>query len=273
MRCWLRAAGTRNSGNTWPEHLTTEKGNIMRVVQLSPHSLLFPPAESALREPNGLLAVGGDLSPARLMSAYRCGIFPWFNPGEMILWWSPDPRAVLFPADLHISRSMRRFLRRCPFRFTLNYAFDQVIEACAEARSDGTWIGPQVAHAYHRLHAEGLAHSIEVWQGNTLVGGMYGVAQGRLFCGESMFSRCTNASKAAMVMFCHHFVGHGGQLLDCQVLNDHTASLGATEIPRRAFLTALRDMQQQPLAEGCWQKQKLCLPAVLPAAGKPGLSP
>ncbi|WKZ91177.1 leucyl/phenylalanyl-tRNA--protein transferase [Chimaeribacter arupi] len=243
----------------------------MRVVQLSPHSLLFPHAESALREPNGLLAVGGDLSPARLMSAYRCGIFPWFNPGEMILWWSPDPRAVLFPADLHISRSMRRFLRHCPFSFTLNHAFKQVVDACAEARSDGTWIGPQIARAYHRLHQEGIAHSIEVWLGGELVGGMYGVAQGRLFCGESMFSRSTNASKAAMVVFCHHFTGHGGQLLDCQVLNDHTASLGATEIPRRAFLTALREMQQQTLAEGCWQKQVLSLPPTLftPAASGP----
>lgn len=238
--------------------------DAMRVVQLSPHSLLFPAPESALREPNGLLAVGGDLSPARLMSAYRCGIFPWFNPGEMILWWSPDPRAVLFPQDLHISRSMRRFLRRCPFRFTLNQAFGQVVEACAEARSDGTWIGPQVARAYQRLHAQGAAHSIEVWLDGALVGGMYGVAQGALFCGESMFSRCTNASKAALVMFCHHFVSHGGRLLDCQVLNEHTASLGATEIPRRAFLAALREMQPQPLADGCWQPQELRLPGTLP---------
>ncbi|QCR36574.1 leucyl/phenylalanyl-tRNA--protein transferase [Nissabacter sp. SGAir0207] len=233
----------------------------MRVVQLTPHSLLFPPPEGALREPNGLLAVGGDLSPARLKLAYQSGIFPWYNPGEMILWWSPDPRAVLFPDALHISRSMRRFLRHCPFQFTLNHAFPEVIAACAEARSDGTWIGPAVAEAYRQLHREGIAHSIEVWQEGELVGGMYGVAQGALFCGESMFSRRTNASKAALVMFCHHFVQQGGQLLDCQVLNDHTASLGATEIPRHHFLSALRQLQRQALPAGCWQPQTLQLPA------------
>lgn len=161
----------------------------MRLVQLSRHSIAFPSPEGALREPNGLLALGGDLSPARLLMAYQRGIFPWFSPGDPILWWSPDPRAVLWPESLHISRSMKRFHKRSPYRVTMNYAFGQVIEGCASDREEGTWITRGVVEAYHRLHELGHAHSIEVWREDELVGGMYGVAQGTLFCGESMFSR------------------------------------------------------------------------------------
>ena len=150
----------------------------MRLVQLSRHSIAFPSPEGALREPNGLLALGGDLSPARLLMAYQRGIFPWFSPGDPILWWSPDPRAVLWPESLHISRSMKRFHKRSPYRVTMNYAFGQVIEGCASDREEGTWITRGVVEAYHRLHELGHAHSIEVWREDELVGGMYGVAQG-----------------------------------------------------------------------------------------------
>ncbi|KZB79039.1 leucyl/phenylalanyl-tRNA--protein transferase, partial [Yersinia pestis] len=210
----------------------------MRVTQLSSQSFIFPSPELALREPNGLLALGGDLTAPRLLAAYQRGIFPWFNPGEMILWWSPDPRAVLFPEDLHISRSMRRFIRHCPYRFTLNHAFADVISACATERDEGTWIGRDVQQAYCQLHALGHAHSLEVWLENELVGGLYGVAVGAVFCGESMFSRADNASKSALMVFCHHFTQHGGELIDCQVLNAHTASLGAVEIPRNFFCSS-----------------------------------
>lgn len=224
----------------------------MRLVQLSRHSIAFPSPEGALREPNGLLALGGDLSPARLLMAYQRGIFPWFSPGDPILWWSPDPRAVLWPESLHISRSMKRFHKRSPYRVTMNYAFGQVIEGCASDREEGTWITRGVVEAYHRLHELGHAHSIEVWCEDELVGGMYGVAQGTLFCGESMFSRMENASKTALLVFCEEFIGHGGKLIDCQVLNDHTASLGACEIPRRDYLNYLNQMRLGRLPNNFW---------------------
>ncbi|ACY58122.1 leucyl/phenylalanyl-tRNA--protein transferase [Yersinia pestis] len=175
----------------------------------------------------------------------------------MILWWSPDPRAVLFPEDLHISRSMRRFIRHCPYRFTLNHAFADVISACATERDEGTWIGRDVQQAYCQLHALGHAHSLEVWLENELVGGLYGVAVGAVFCGESMFSRADNASKSALMVFCHHFTQHGGELIDCQVLNAHTASLGAVEIPRNFFLQQLSQLQFSPLPAECWLPQSL----------------
>ncbi|NDL62901.1 leucyl/phenylalanyl-tRNA--protein transferase [Acerihabitans arboris] len=229
----------------------------MRLYRLSPDSLRFPPPTSALHDPNGLLAFGGDLSPERLLTAYHMGIFPWYSPGDAILWWSPDPRAVLYPEEFHISRSLKRFFRRSPFRVTLNQAFAEVIAACAERGMAGTWIGPEVELAYRRLHALGQAHSVEVWQGDELVGGMYGVSQGALFCGESMFSRRDNASKAALLTFCRFFRQQGGKLIDCQVLNSHTASLGAREIPRRDYLTLLSQLQPLTLAPDCWQPQTL----------------
>ncbi|WP_058913176.1 leucyl/phenylalanyl-tRNA--protein transferase [Entomohabitans teleogrylli] len=224
----------------------------MRLVQLSRYSMVFPSPEGALREPNGLLALGGDLSPGRLLAAYQRGIFPWFSPGDPILWWSPDPRAVLFPEQFHISRSFQRFIRRSPFRVTLNYAFERVITLCGQQRDEGTWITPEVNTAYCLLHELGHAHSIEVWQEDELVGGMYGVAQGALFCGESMFSRRENASKIALLSFCRHFLHYGGQLIDCQVLNPHTASLGALEIPRRDYLQHLSSLRLQSLEKTCW---------------------
>ena len=232
----------------------------MRLVQLSRHSIAFPSPEGALREPNGLLALGGDLSPARLLMAYQRGIFPWFSPGDPILWWAPDPRAVLWPESLHISRSMMRFHKRSPYRVTMNYAFGQVIEGCASDREEGTWITRGVVEAYHRLHELGHAHSIEVWREDELVGGMYGVAQGTLFCGESMFSRMENASKTALLVFCEDFIGHGGKLIDCQVLNDHTASLGACEIPRRDYLNYLNQMRLGRLPNNFWVPRCLFSP-------------
>ncbi|ELN1638725.1 leucyl/phenylalanyl-tRNA--protein transferase [Salmonella enterica] len=232
----------------------------MRLVQLSRHSIAFPSPEGALREPNGLLALGGDLSPARLLMAYQHGIFPWFSPGDPILWWSPDPRAVLWPEKFHLSRSMRRFHNASPYRVTLNYAFDRVIDGCANHRDEGTWITRGIEEAYRRLHELGHAHSIEVWRDRELVGGMYGVSQGALFCGESMFGRQENASKTALLVFCAEFTRHGGKLIDCQVLNSHTASLGAIEIPRRDYLDHLAALRQQPLASRFWVPRTLFLP-------------
>lgn len=230
----------------------------MRIVKLSSQSVSFPSPAGALRDPNGLLAIGGDLTPPRLLAAYQHGIFPWYSPGEAILWWSPDPRAVLFPAEYHVSRSLKRFLRDNPFRITLNHDFAAVIAACAHRPFEGTWIGVDVQRAYLQLHHLGHAHSVEVWQGNELIGGMYGVAQGALFCGESMFSRTTNASKCALMAFCRHFAAYGGELVDCQVLNAHTATLGARDIPRRQFLQLLSNLQRRVLAPECW------LPQVIP---------
>lgn len=192
--------------------------------------------------------------------AYQRGIFPWFSPGDPILWWSPDPRAVLWPESLHISRSMKRFHKRSPYRVTMNYAFGQVIEGCASDREEGTWITRGVVEAYHRLHELGHAHSIEVWREDELVGGMYGVAQGTLFCGESMFSRMENASKTALLVFCDEFIRHGGKLIDCQVLNDHTASLGACEIPRRDYLNYLNQMRLGRLPNNFWVPRCLFSP-------------
>ncbi|WP_435954403.1 leucyl/phenylalanyl-tRNA--protein transferase [Dryocola sp. BD626] len=229
----------------------------MRLIQLSRDSIAFPSPEGALREPNGLLALGGDLSPARLLMAYQRGIFPWFSPGDPILWWSPDPRAVLFPEHFHVSRSMKRFHNRSPYRVTLNHAFEQTIAGCADDRSEGTWITHDIVEAYTRLHELGYAHSIEVWEGDELVGGMYGVIQGALFCGESMFSRRENASKTALLVFCQHFLRHGGKLIDCQVLNSHTASLGAIEIPRRDYLRYLATFRPEALVSHCWVPQTL----------------
>ncbi|AJZ88817.1 Leucyl/phenylalanyl-tRNA--protein transferase [Beauveria bassiana D1-5] len=229
----------------------------MRLVQLSRDSIAFPSPEGALREPNGLLALGGDLAPARLLMAYQRGIFPWFSPGDPILWWSPDPRAILYPAQFHLSRSMKRFHRTSPYTVTLNHAFESVLYGCASDRNEGTWITAEIVEAYLRLHELGHAHSIEVWDGKELVGGMYGVAQGALFCGESMFSRRVNASKTALLVFCQHFIRHGGKLIDCQVLNDHTASLGVIEIPRREYLQALAELRPQHLGSHCWVPQTL----------------
>lgn len=212
----------------------------MPVYRLN-EQLLFPPPEWA--EPDGLLAVGGDLSPARLLLAYSMGIFPWFNEGNPILWWSPDPRCVLEPDGIRISRSLHKTLRQQKFRISFNQAFPQVIAACAETRrknEPGTWITGSMRNAYERLHELGFAHSVECWQGEELAGGVYGVCLGRCFFGESMFHRHRDASKVALAALARHMETRGWELLDCQLPNPHLLSLGAREISRSEFLTRLR---------------------------------
>lgn len=197
----------------------------------------FPPLENALSEPNGLLAAGGDLSPQRLLEAYNKGIFPWFNEGEPILWWSPDPRMVLFPNELKISRSLRRTLRKDHYQIRADSSFSQVMHACASPRKGqaGTWIHPEMIAAYTTLHEMGLAHCVETWMDGDLVGGLYGVALGKVFFGESMFSRVPDASKIAFVHLVKQLQRWEFGLIDCQVKTGHLASLGAREISRQEF--------------------------------------
>ncbi|CDI90940.1 leucyl/phenylalanyl-tRNA-protein transferase [Pseudomonas aeruginosa PA38182] len=187
----------------------------------------FPPLDKALQEPNGLLAAGGDLNPQRLVAAYRHGCFPWYQDGQPILWWSPDPRTVLFPDELHVSRSLAKCLRQQRFEVTFNRDFRAVIQACAAPRdyADGTWITTPMQLAYQELHLRGIAHSVEVWQERQLVGGLYGLAMGRLFFGESMFSRADNASKVGFVTLVRHLRDAGFVLIDCQMPTRHLHSL------------------------------------------------
>ncbi len=204
----------------------------------------FPPVEQALKRPNGLLAAGGDLSPERLLRAYRLGIFPWFSGGEPILWWSPDPRMVLVPSELKIARSMAKTLRKADFRVRADSAFEQVIRACSEPRprQQGTWITDAMQAAYTRLHRLGVAHSVETWRGDELVGGLYGVALGRAFFGESMFSRATDASKVALVHLAHQLNTWQFGLIDCQMHTPLLASFGAREIPRAQFTRQVAEL-------------------------------
>ncbi len=203
--------------------------------------IYFPDVELALVEPDGLLAVGGDLEPERLLYAYRNGIFPWYGPDQPILWWSPDPRLVLFPGQLHISRSLARTLRRRHFTVTLDTAFEQVIRECAAPRAGqaGTWITPEMQAAYIRMHKLGHAHSVECWQQGRLVGGLYGVAMGRVFFGESMFTRVADASKVGFVTLVRQLQRRDYRLIDCQVHTGHLESLGATMLPRSEFTRLL----------------------------------
>jgi leucyl/phenylalanyl-tRNA---protein transferase len=214
----------------------------------------FPEVDRALRDPDGLLAVGGNLSPKRLIDGYRRGIFPWYSKGQPILWWSPDPRAVLFPDQLRISRSLRKTLKKEPFRISLDVDFRAVIRACAGPRRDtnGTWITPAMLDAYCRLHDMGLAHSVEAWEDGELVGGLYGVALGRVFFGESMFSHRTDASKVAFVYLVRQLQSWGYQLIDCQVGSTHLESLGAVDLPRRRFVNLLEGLCVQPGHAGPW---------------------
>lgn len=198
----------------------------------------FPDPASALSWPNGLLAAGGDLSPERLLAAYRRGIFPWYETGQPILWWCPDPRAVIFPGELHIARRLRRLLASRPFEASFDREFAAVVRGCArsELPGTGTWITPEMAAAYTRLHELGHAHSVEVWAGDELAGGLYGVAIGRAFFAESMFSRLPNASKAAMIHLTRELRARDFLVMDCQLPSRHLATMGAREIPRREFL-------------------------------------
>jgi len=211
------------------------------MIPLLPRTSRFPPIDTALTEPNGLLAAGGDLSPERLLAAYRGGIFPWYAEREPILWWSPDPRMVLFPAEFSISRSLAKTLSNAPYDVSLDSAFSQVMEACAAPRKGavGTWISAEMQAAYLRLHEMGYAHSVETWIGGQLAGGLYGVAIGGVFYGESMFARARDASKIALAHLCRLLENQGFAVIDCQMNTAHLASLGAREIPRSDFAALL----------------------------------
>ena len=219
-----------------------------------PATPYFPPVETALADPNGLLAMGGDLSVARLLDAYRHGIFPWFNPGEPILWWSPDPRMVLVPGEIRVTRSLARRIRNAGFEVRVDTAFADVMRACAAPRegAGGTWISPAMIAAYTRLSDAGYAHSIETWRDGVLVGGLYGVAIGRMFYGESMFSREPDASKVALVRLARQLQQWGFGLIDCQMETAHLASLGAKPMPRAAFTERLAELVNLPHRPGPW---------------------
>jgi leucyl/phenylalanyl-tRNA--protein transferase len=228
---------------------------MIQLPQLAPDAPdRFPDPRSALAEPNGLLAFGGDLSPQRLLAAYSLGIFPWFSQGEPILWWSPDPRCVFRTDDLKINRSLRRQLAGKPWRLTVDHAFEQVIRACAAPRTNesGTWILPAMIDAYVALHRLGHAHSVEVWEDERLVGGIYGVRVGRLFCGESMFSAQSGGSKIALVALAQLLRTLEFPLIDAQVANAHTLGLGAVEISRTEFLRDANRLVRLPSPAGNW---------------------
>ena len=215
---------------------------------LPEHPIHFPPMNAALSDPDGLLAAGGALDSGWLLAAYRRGIFPWYSDDQPILWWSPDPRMVLFPEELKVRRSLAKRLRHGGFTITANRAFDAVLTACAEPRAGqpGTWITDEMRAAYQRLHALGAAHSVEVWLGNELVGGLYGVALGPVFFGESMFTRVPDASKVALVHLARAMAAGGGRLIDCQMHTDHLASLGARDIARGTFIGYLEAWLGKP---------------------------
>ena len=231
---------------------------MLQLYELS-EQLHFPAPSLALHEPNGLLAYGGDLSVERLRLAYRNGIFPWFGEGEPILWWSPDPRGVL-PVEFYSpSKSLRKFIRKTHLRVSVNIAFNDVIEACATVPrgADGVWITKQMQQAYCALHQAGDAHSFEVWDGENLVGGLYGVCIGAVFCGESMFHKSTNASKLAFHYLVDHLTKHGIRFIDTQLQNNHLESLGVIEISRHQFLQKLNELRNNEVSNDTWQTQFL----------------
>ncbi len=215
----------------------------------------FPDPMFALEDPNGLLAAGGDLSEARLIAAYRRGIFPWYSDGEPILWWSPDPRAVLFPNRFKISRSLKKTLKKGHIQVSMDKAFSDVINACSKPRKDGlgTWITAELKDAYCHLHEIGVAHSIECWHENRLVGGLYGVALGKIFFGESMFSTMPDASKVALAYLVRQLQRWEFAMIDCQVSSDHLATLGSMNIPRTQFVSLIAHWRDQPSHRGAWR--------------------
>lgn len=217
----------------------------------------FPPVNRALAEPDGLLAVGGTLSPRRLITAYEHGVFPWYAEGQPVLWWSPDPRAVLFPTELRLSRSLRRRRRNAGFETRLDSDFATVIRECSAPRDagDGTWLTPEMIAAYTQLHALGLAHSVESWLDGELVGGLYGVRLGRVFFGESMFSRAPDASKIALARLIDEAQARGIVLIDCQIASPHLQSLGSRSIPRAEFI-ALLAQHCRPHQPGSWAPER-----------------
>jgi len=216
----------------------------------------FPPVEAALSDPDGLLCAGGDLSTARLLAAYRRGIFPWFSEGQPILWWSPDPRTVLYPEELKVSRSFAKTLRNRGLVTSFDVAFARVMERCADAslRPEGTWISPRMRSAYQRLHGLGFAHSVETWERDELVGGLYGVALGRIFFGESMFSAARDASKVALHALTELLIRRGYRLIDCQVDSAHLRSLGARLLPRQSFVRTLQESISGLEPDAVWRE-------------------
>jgi leucyl/phenylalanyl-tRNA--protein transferase len=247
--------------------LTRPSRHLPYLLAPDDPSAAFPDARDALAEPDGLLAIGGDLSVARLINAYRHGIFPWYSAGDPILWWSPDPRTVLRPRALRVSRSLRKLLRRRAFGVTLDRDFPAVIKACAEPRAGGggTWLVPEMIDAYRALHVHGVAHSVEVWQDGTLAGGLYGIAIGGIFFGESMFTRVDNASKVALVHLSRFLDDHGFALIDCQVLTGHLLRMGAEQIPRETFVQLVERLRDRPTPRGSWDDGQISCP--LPPAG------
>ncbi|MDT0616906.1 leucyl/phenylalanyl-tRNA--protein transferase [Salinisphaera sp. P385] len=215
----------------------------------------FPDPALALHQPNGLLAMGGDLSPTRLVNAYRRGIFPWYNPEESILWWSPDPRAVFATDAVHVSRRLARIIRQADFAVTLDTDFSAVLDGCAAPRghNPGTWLGSDMRAAYRALHQRGLAHSIEFWRHGQLAGGLYGVALGRVFYGESMFSRQPNASRICLTLLARQLARWGFPIIDGQVGSPHLYRMGAFDMPRTEFLDLVRRYGSQPMPAGPWQ--------------------
>jgi leucyl/phenylalanyl-tRNA--protein transferase len=214
----------------------------------------FPPVESALTEPSGLLAAGADLSPQRLLTAYRNGIFPWYNAGQPVLWWSPDPRMVLFPAEFHVPRSLVKRLRRRDYEIRVDSAFESVMRACAEPRGDdaGTWITEEMITAYCALYRLGHAHCVETWVDGKLAGGLYGIALGRMFFGESMFARQADASKIALAHLVRQLERRKFGLIDCQMNTEHLARFGAREIPRSDFSRHVAELVNCPLPADVW---------------------
>ena len=225
----------------------------MPVYQLIPEVSFFPPTEEA--EGDGLLAVGGDLTKERLLAAYSKGVFPWYASGQPILWWSPDPRLVLIPEELKISRSLRKALRKQQFEIRFDSAFQQVIKACADVRTqqgEGTWIIPEMQQAYTELHQDGFAHSVESWLDGELAGGLYGISLGQCFFGESMFSTRNDSSKVALVALVEFSKQVGIKMIDCQMTTSHLLSLGAREIKRKVFLQNLKIHLEEPTLKGSW---------------------
>ncbi len=225
----------------------------MPVYRLT-DEIIFPPPEYA--DEDGLLAVGGDLSEERLLRAYAMGIFPWYSEDSPILWWSPDPRLILIPQEVRVSRSLRQTIKKGTYEVTMDRAFDRVVRSCAEVhrKDDGrTWITQDMFDAYRRLHGSGVAHSVESWYKGELAGGLYGVALGGAFFGESMFARRTDASKVAFVNLVQHITQWGFELIDCQVTTKHLVSLGATNVPRTKFLELLKHALRRPTRRGIWK--------------------
>ncbi|WDE09472.1 leucyl/phenylalanyl-tRNA--protein transferase [Thalassomonas haliotis] len=229
------------------------------IPQLHPEILAFPPLSQALTNPNGLLAFGGDLSAKRLVNAYSHGIFPWFNQGDPIMWWSPDPRAIIPVEDIKVNRTLRKVINRQTFTVTLNRDFARVLKLCAHApfRKEGTWITPEMMAAYIKLHQQGYAHSIEVWQENELVGGLYGVAISGFFSGESMFYKRSNASKVALLSLAKLLKEINVSFIDCQILNPFLQEMGAIEIPRQAFVELKETAINKVIAHDFWQQRTL----------------